>query len=77
VKGAIWYPEILLEEDLFSAFHKLKSDELLQFYSCCSMIPHIIETDVRLGPNIDNKETFQAVVKSGSCGLLGASARHC
>ena len=22
-------------------------------------------------------ETFQAIVKSGSCGLLGGSARHC
>lgn len=35
------------------------------------MTLHIIETDgrlnqVRLGPDIDNKETFQAVVKSGS-----------
>jgi len=73
VCSAIYY---LLEGDLFSAFHK-KSDELLQFYAGCSMILHIIETDGRLGPNSDNKETFQAVVKSGSCGLLGGSARHC
>ncbi|HXX99169.1 MAG TPA: cupin domain-containing protein [Candidatus Bathyarchaeia archaeon] len=66
--SAIYY---LLEGDQFSAFHKLKSDELLHFYVGSSMILHIIETDgrlneVRLGPDVDNKETFQAVVKSGS-----------
>jgi predicted cupin superfamily sugar epimerase len=66
--SAIYY---LLEGDQFSAFHKLKSDELLHFYDGSSMILHIIETDgrlneVRLGPDIDNRETFQTVVKSGS-----------
>ncbi|HYA84147.1 MAG TPA: cupin domain-containing protein [Candidatus Bathyarchaeia archaeon] len=64
--SAIYY---LLEGDQFSAFHRLKSDELLHFYDGSSMTLHIIETDgrlnqVRLGPDIDNKETFQAVVKA-------------
>jgi len=61
--------DLLLEGDQFSAFHRLKSDELLHFYDGSSMTLHIIETDgrlnqVRLGPDIDNKETFQAVVKA-------------
>jgi uncharacterized protein len=66
--SAIYY---LLEGEQFSTFHKLKSDELLHFYSGSSLTLHIIETDGRLkevilGPDIDNKETFQAVVKAGS-----------
>ena len=65
---AIYY---LLVGDQFSSFHKLKSDELWHFYAGSSLTLHIIETDgrlndVRLGPDIDSKETFQAVVKSGS-----------
>ncbi|MGB8936184.1 MAG: cupin domain-containing protein [Candidatus Nitrosopolaris sp.] len=66
--SAIYY---LLEGDQFSTFHKLKSDELWHFYAGSSLTLHIIETDgrlneVRLGHDIDNKETFQGVVKSGS-----------
>jgi uncharacterized protein len=65
--SAIYY---LLEGDQFSAFHKLESDELLHFYDGSSMTLHIIESDgrlneIRLGPDIDNKELFQAAVKSG------------
>ena len=66
--SAIYY---LLGGDQFSAFHKLKSDELWHFYAGSSLTLRIIETDgrlteLRLGPDIDNKERFQAVVKAGS-----------
>jgi uncharacterized protein len=65
---AIYY---LLVRDEFSSFHRLKSDELWHFYTGSSLTLYIIETDGRLnevilGPDIDNRETFQAVVKSGS-----------
>lgn len=66
--SAIYY---LLEGDQFLTFHKLKSDELWHFYAGTSLTLQIIETDgrlnqLRLGPDIDKKETFQAVVRSGS-----------
>jgi len=66
--SAIYY---LLIGDQFSSFHTMKSDELWHFYAGSSLTLHIIERDgrlneVRLGEDIDNKETFQALVKSGS-----------
>jgi predicted cupin superfamily sugar epimerase len=65
---AIYY---LLIGDQFSSFHRMRSDEVWHFYAGNSLTLHIIETDgklneVRLGTDIDNGETFQAVVKSGS-----------
>jgi len=49
----------------------MKSDELWHFYAGTSLTLHMIETDGRLnevilGIDIDNKETFQAVIKAGS-----------
>ena len=65
---AIYY---LLVEDDFSSFHKMKSEELWHFYAGSSLTLHMIEKDgglneVMLGSGKDNKETFQAVVKSDS-----------
>jgi uncharacterized protein len=66
---AIYY---LLTGDLFASFHKMKSDELWHFYAGSSLTLHIIETgsgrlrQVTLGANIDNGESFQVVVNSGS-----------
>jgi uncharacterized protein len=65
---AIYY---LLVGDQFSSFHRMKSDELWHFYAGSSLTLHMIETDgklseVRLGTDIDNGETFQAVVKAGT-----------
>lgn len=66
---AIYY---LLTGELFASFHKMKSDELWHFYSGSSLTLHIIETgsgrlrQVTLGSNIDNGESFQVVVNSGS-----------
>jgi uncharacterized protein len=68
---AIYY---LLIGDQFSSFHRIKSDEMWHFYAGSSLSLHIIEgegddirlNEIRLGSNIDNKETFQAVIKSGS-----------
>lgn len=65
---AIYY--LLIGED-FSSFHIMKSDELWHFYAGSSLTLYIIEpngrlNEVRLGHNIDNGDTFQAVVKSGS-----------
>lgn len=68
---AIYY---LLIGDQYSFFHRIKSDEIWHFYAGSSLLLHIIEEkeektrllDISLGSNIDNNETFQAVIKSGS-----------
>ena len=68
---AIYY---LLIGDQYSFFHRIKSDEIWHFYAGSSLLLHIIEEkeektrllDISLGSNIDNNETFQAVINSGS-----------
>lgn len=68
---AIYY---LLIGDQYSFFHRIKSDEIWHFYAGSSLILHIIEEkeektrllDISLGSNLDNNETFQAVINSGS-----------
>jgi uncharacterized protein len=67
---AIYY---LLIGDQFSFFHRIKSDEIWHFYAGSCLSLHIIQEeekprlmDIRLGSNINNNETFQAVIKSGS-----------
>ncbi len=66
---AIYY---LLVGEQFSSFHRIKSEELWHFYAGSSLTLHIIESrtgrlkEVRLGTDIDNRESFQAVVNSGS-----------
>jgi predicted cupin superfamily sugar epimerase len=60
----------LLDSENFSAFHRLRSDELWHFYAGNSLEIHVIDPDgaysrILLGDNPDAGETFQAVVKSG------------
>src|SRR5450755_4599063 len=86
ISTAIYF---LLEGENFSAFHRLRSDELWHFYSGSSIIVHVIEpagkySEIQLGSNPDASEVFQAVVKAGcwfasrvrdskSCGLAGCT----
>lgn len=67
---AIYY--LLIGDDV-SFFHRIMSDEIWHFYAGSSLSLHIIEEEeetklieIRLGSNIDNNETFQTVIKSGS-----------
>lgn len=64
---AIYY---LLKGQDFSAFHRLKSDEILHFYSGSSLIIHLINPQgeyiqKKLGSNLANEETFQIVINHG------------
>ncbi len=64
ISTAIYY---LLNGNEFSAFHRLKSDELWHFYSGISLTLHVITlhgeySPINLGNNTDNGEVFQAVV---------------
>ncbi len=60
----------LLEGKTFSAFHRLRSDELWHFYLGGTVVVHGIESDgsyfrIQLGNDPDSGEVLQAVVKAG------------
>lgn len=60
----------LLDGENFSAFHRLRSDELWHFYVGEALVVHVIEangrySEVKLGSNLEAGEVFQAVVKAG------------
>jgi uncharacterized protein len=67
VSTAIYF---LLEGENFSAFHRLRSDEVWHFYAGAPLLVHVIDPDgkydcVRLGNDPENGQEFQAVVKAG------------
>lgn len=68
VSTAIYY---LLSNEEFSAFHKLKSDEIFHFYSGTTLTVHIIDNQgkyqvFKLGQNPDKNEFLQLVIPHGS-----------
>jgi len=61
----------LLEEHNFSAFHRLRSDEMWHFYVGSPLVVNVIGADgsyseIRLGSDPEAGEAFQATVKAGS-----------
>jgi predicted cupin superfamily sugar epimerase len=69
----------LLAADQFSAFHRLRSDEVWHFYAGSGLIVHVIAPDgdyqqLLLGSNPANGEQFQAIVPAGC--WFGSSPRH-
>jgi uncharacterized protein len=67
VSTAIYF---LLEGKNFSAFHRLRSDELWHFYSGSAIAVHVIAPDgsyseIHLGHDPEAGEVLQAVVKAG------------
>ena len=61
----------LLHNDDFSAFHRIKQDELWHFYIGDPLVVHIIDRErnysqIKLGKNLDDGEVFQAVVPHDS-----------
>lgn len=60
----------LLLEDKFSAFHRIKSDEMWHFYAGDSLDVFVLNeqgdiNQIRLGPDAEAGQTFQAVVPAG------------
>lgn len=60
----------LLEGDNFSAFHRLRSDEMWHFYAGSPLVVHVIDpsgeySSIWLGDDREREEVFQAVVKAG------------
>ena len=67
VSTAIYF---LLEGNNFSAFHRLRSDEVWHFYAGGPILVHVIEdngdySELLVGNNPDKGEVPQAVVKAG------------
>lgn len=61
----------LLQKGEFSAFHRIKSDEMWHFYYGSPLNVYVINTKgklevLKLGDNFDKGEQFQAVVPAGS-----------
>jgi predicted cupin superfamily sugar epimerase len=60
----------LLEGENFSAFHRLRSDEMWHFYAGEALMVHVIDQDgahseIVMGSDPEAGEVFQAVVKAG------------
>ncbi len=60
----------LLNKKEFSAFHAIQQDEVWHFYEGSSLIIHIIDqkevySAAKLGRDIENGDSFQAVVRAG------------
>jgi len=60
----------LLEAENFSAFHRLRSDELWHFYAGSPLLVHVIDragaySTLLLGNDPDAGQVFQAVVPAG------------
>ena len=69
----------LLAGDQFSAFHRLRSDEVWHFYAGSELIVHVIEhggtySEILLGNDMQAGQQFQVVVPSGC--WFGSSLRH-
>lgn len=69
----------LLAGDQFSAFHRIRSDELWHFYAGSPLVVHVITPDgnyqqLLLGSNTAAGENFQAIVPAGC--WFGSSLRH-
>jgi hypothetical protein len=67
VSTAIYF---LLEGKSFSAFHRLRSDELWHFYTGSTLTVHVIDKNglhsrIQMGRDAEAGEVFQAVVKAG------------
>jgi len=67
VSTAIYF---LLEGENFSAFHRLRSDELWHFYVGGPLVVHVIEengrySEMSIGRNPEAGEMLQAVVNAG------------
>ncbi len=61
----------LLLKDLFSAFHRIKSDECWHFYEGDSLKVHVLHLNgtyelIRLGKNREEGEVYQAIVPAGA-----------
>lgn len=60
----------MLTSDTFSAFHRIKQDELWHFYAGSTVTIYMIDneggySEIMLGDNLDNGDVFQCVIPKG------------
>lgn len=60
----------LLRSEDFSAFHRLRSDEMWHFYTGSALVVHVIDPEagyftILLGSDPEKGQAFQAVVRAG------------
>jgi uncharacterized protein len=73
----------LLEGKNFSAFHRLRSDEMWHFYAGSPLLVHVLDpaggySSILLGGDADAGQVFQAVVRAGDWfGAELAQNPHC
>jgi predicted cupin superfamily sugar epimerase len=68
ISTAIYF---LLLKDLFSAFHRIKSDECWHFYEGDSLHVHVLHLNgeyelIKMGRDSANGEVYQAIVPAGA-----------
>jgi len=61
----------LLDKNQFSAFHRIKQDEMWHFYAGSTLLLHMINKDgnyklIKIGNNIKDGQFFQYVVPAGT-----------
>ena len=61
----------LLDKNQFSAFHRIKQDEIWHFYAGSTLLLHMINKDgnyklIKVGNNIKDGQFFQYVVPAGT-----------
>lgn len=61
----------LLDKNQFSAFHRIKQDEMWHFYAGSALLLHMINKDgnyklIKIGNNIKDGQFFQYVVPAGT-----------
>ena len=61
----------LLNKNDFSAFHKIRQDEIWHFYAGSTLLLHMINPNgnynlIRIGNNLENGDFFQFVVPAGT-----------
>lgn len=71
----------LLKVDQFSAFHKIKQDEIWHFYQGAALKIHVIDREGRykckgLGSNPDSEQAFQVVVNAGDYFAASVDAKE-
>jgi uncharacterized protein len=69
----------LIEETNFSAFHRIKADEIWHFYSGLPLTVHVIHPDgshepIELGTDTEKGQVFQATVQAGRWFASGLSS---
>ena len=70
---------LLLPANEFSAFHRIKQDEVWHFYEGSTLTIHVIDTkdecsSIELGRDIESGESLQAVIEAGC--VFGATVER-